>query len=161
LKYRLTIGLLIIVPVLWAQQPVQERISSAGGNYTGGGVSLSWSLGAPVVPTLRSAEGKLVLTHGFQEKITVTPDDGNIIPDIGIIVFPNPVSGILKIRFAEPPRVRIGLAITDSEGRIVISRHEEGFGDLLEVDLGMLSGGLYLLRLDNGNRTNFYKIIKL
>ncbi len=150
-----------MVPVLWAQQPVQERISSAGGTYTGGGVSLNWSLGATVVPTLRSGEGSVVLTHGFQEKITVTPVKEDIIPDQGIIVFPNPVSGTLKIRFAEPPQGRIGIVISDSEGRIVVSEQAEGFGDLFEIDLGIFPGGLYFLRLYKGNTTNLYKVIKL
>ncbi len=160
-RYLLTSVLLFFFCAAVAQQPVQERISSAGGNYVGRGVALNWSLGATVVPTLRAGEGKLVLTHGFQEKITVTPIDENIVIKSGIVVYPNPASETLKIRFSEPPEGRIGIVITDNEGRVVKTDQSEGFEDIIEVDLQSLSPGLYFLRLNKGNGTNVYKVIKL
>lgn len=160
-RYLVTSVLLFLIQVAGAQQPVQERISSAGGNYAARGISLNWSLGSTVVPTLRSGEGKLVLTHGFQEKITVTAIDENIGIRSGIVVYPNPATETLKIRFPEAPGGRIGMIITDSEGRVVITGQVEGFEDVVEIDLGELNPGMYFLRLSKEKSTNVYKVIKL
>jgi len=51
-------------------QAKQEVIASAGGYNTGGGVSISWTLGETIIPTYTS--GNLILTHGFQQQLIIT-----------------------------------------------------------------------------------------
>ncbi len=160
-KYLFISGFLFLFYVSGAQQPVQERISGAGGNYLRNGISLNWSLGTTVAPTLRSGEGKLVLTHGFQEKITVTPIKEDIVSRLEIMVYPNPVSGILKISFPEPPGGRVGLEVSDTEGRVVVSEQSGGSEEILELDLQSLSPGLYFLRVNKDRSSNVYRVIKL
>lgn len=160
-RYLLTSVVSLLFCTIVAQQPVQERISSAGGNYVSSGVSLNWSLGATLVPTLRSDEGNLVLTHGFQEKITVAPIEEKIVLKTGIVVYPNPAVETINIRFPQVPGGRVGIVITDNEGRVVITEQAEGYDDVMEIDLRTLSQGMYFLHLNYGNNTNIYKVVKL
>ncbi len=46
------------------QAKAQQVVATAGGYYEGDNLSLSWTLGEPVIETFNS--GGLILTQGFQ-----------------------------------------------------------------------------------------------
>ncbi len=52
-----------------AQTLSPQATPSAGGYFTGGGNSLSWTMGEPVTQTFQN--GNLVLTQGFQQPYTI------------------------------------------------------------------------------------------
>lgn len=65
---RIIPGLLVAITVILhcnTEMSAQSLISTAGGYYTGNGISLSWSLGEPVVETFSG--GSVILTQGFQQ----------------------------------------------------------------------------------------------
>ncbi len=71
-------------------------------------------------------------------------------------VFPNPASDILNIRLTEAGRHNI--SISDMSGRLVLSTQFDNPGSHV-MNVRELSSGLYLLKVENGNKTGQVKIL--
>jgi len=145
----------------YAQQARQEMISSAGGYNMNGGMSLSWTLGSTVVPTLKSGDGNIVLTHGFQNKVIITPARENLVHDLKMSVYPNPATDLIKIQFDAPLEKRVDLFLYSADGKMVKTDMVEAESIVKELDLQDLSAGIYYLRLKKGYSINVYKVVKL
>ena len=140
-------------------QTKQEVIASAGGYNTGGGLSISWTLGETIIPTYQSVD--LILTHGFQQQVIITTVEENIDVLVDIKVFPNPASDIITIQFESPVSGEIGLTILDSRGRLTKKDVIEINMSEKKVNLQDLAAGIYYLRLTKGKLVNVYKVVKL
>jgi len=140
-------------------QAKQEVIASAGGYNTGGGVSISWTLGETIIPTYTS--GNLILTHGFQQQLIITSVEENFDIMVNIKVFPNPASDNLYIRFEEPIDGEVVITLIDSQGRLVKTETMEATTTEKQIGLQELGGGIYYLRMTKGKLVNVYKVVKL
>ena len=140
-------------------QVKQEVIASAGGYNTGGGLSISWTLGETIIPTFQN--GNLILTHGFQQQLIITAVEENIDILVNIKVFPNPASDNLNIRFEEPIDGEVVITIIDSQGRVVKTETIESTTTEKQISLQELGGGVYFLRMTKGKLVNVYKVVKL
>jgi hypothetical protein len=139
----------------------QEVIASAGGYNVNGGLSISWSLGETIVPTFKSQDGTLILTHGFQQKLIVTTVEENLDVPVNIKVFPNPASEVLNIQYEAPVDGEIVLSVLDSQGRLVNRETIESTLVEKQINLQGLPAGIYYLKLTKGKLVNVYKVVKL
>jgi hypothetical protein len=151
--------LLIVLSV--NAQVKQEVIASAGGYNVSGGLSISWTLGETIIPTFKSGDGTLVLTHGFQQQLIITTVEEKLDVLVNIKVFPNPASDVLNIRFESPVEEEIGLTILDSQGKLIKSDIIEASVNEKQINLQDLAGGIYYLKLTKGKLVNVYKVVKL
>ena len=92
---------LLLTALLGRAQSLTPSVIALAGGYekTTSGVSVSWTLGEPIVDPLRS--GNVVLTQGFQQpdlKVTTGFEDPTFLYDLQ--VFPNPTSSDLTIETA-------------------------------------------------------------
>jgi hypothetical protein len=140
-------------------QAKQEVIASAGGYNTGGGVSISWTLGETIIPTYTN--GNLILTHGFQQQLIITSVEENLDILVNIKVFPNPASDNLNIRFEEPVDGEVVITIIDSQGRLIKTETIEATTTEKLINLQDLGAGVYFLRMTKGKLVNVYKVVKL
>ncbi|MBP7497474.1 MAG: T9SS type A sorting domain-containing protein [Bacteroidales bacterium] len=60
----------------FSQSLSPEVISSAGDFFSGANITLSWTLGEPVIETFSSQDGQIVLTQGFQQPEATTEPGG-------------------------------------------------------------------------------------
>lgn len=143
-------------------QAKQQVIATAGGyKLKDNTISLSWTLGETITPTSKSSDGFLILTHGFQQIIVITAMEEEILNPVSVIVYPNPASERVMIRFDTPVTGEVKLLMTDGNGKIVLN---ETIGDSViehEVNLQNFSPGLYFIRLVKGNHINVYRVVKL
>jgi hypothetical protein len=161
------IGLIIII-ILFAisgeaQQIKQEVIASAGGYNVSadGGISISWTLGETIIPTFKSQDGSLILTHGFQQKLIITTVDENIETPVNVTIFPNPTSEIINIQFEIPTDTEIEVYMLDGQGRLVMTDNI-GVAEIYKMlNIQDLPAGIYYLRLVSGKLVNIYKVVKL
>jgi hypothetical protein len=146
-----------------AQQIKQEVIASAGGfNVTSdNSISISWTLGETIIPTFKSADGTLILTHGFQQKLIITAVEEFIIDPVSVTVFPNPTSEIVNIEFDTPTEGEITLYLLDAQGKLVKTEKIESATSNKQINMQDLPSGLYYLRLMQGKLVNVYKVVKL
>jgi len=157
--------ILVLTIILFAlstnAQVKQEVIASAGGYNVNGGLSISWTLGETIIPTFKSQDGTLVLTHGFQQQLIITTVEEKLDVLVNIKVYPNPASDVVNIQFETAVDEQIVLTVLDSSGKLVKR-------DLIEVSLTEkqinmqdLPAGIYYLRLTKGKLVNVYKVVKL
>jgi hypothetical protein len=140
---------------------MQEVIVSASGYNVSEGVSLSWTLGETVIPTFKSQDGSLILTHGFQQKMIITAIEETIIEKVKIKVFPNPVTEIMTIQFDTPFDEEIIMDVIDYQGKTFKSDIIESTVTNKQVNLQDIPAGIYYLRLMKGKLINVYKVVKL
>lgn len=75
-------------------------------------------------------------------------------------IFPNPVNDRFKITHAKNPGVRYSIYVYDIKG-ILMSYHDDNFGDTSYIDISKLPDGFYYLLLQYENGTHaIEKIIK-
>lgn len=124
----------------------QQVAASGGGEGSGGGHRMSWTIGQPVIKTVGTGDREL--TQGFQqpwaEVVTVVGEHtGNA---MGIRAYPNPADHVLNVEMAaatDPMR----LELLDASGRLVLQAPSTGA--LTHLDLTGQSTGHYILRALN------------
>lgn len=139
-----------------------EVIASAGGYNvaTGNAIAISWTLGETIIPNY-TVPGVLSVVHGFQQRVIITEVEENIESPVSVVVYPNPVSDIVKIEFEQPVDLEIKCYLIDSRGSMV-STFSIGTGTVIqEVSMENLPAGLYYLRLQKGKFANVYRVVKL
>ena len=139
----------------------QEVIASAGGYNVNGGLSISWTLGETIIPTFRSQDGSLILTHGFQQKLIITTVEENFDKLVKIKVFPNPATEVVNIQFEAPVDGEIILSLFDSQGKLVKRDIIESTMVEKQINLQDIPAGIYFLKLTKGKLVNVYKVVKL
>ena len=154
--------LICLVFVLSATAQVkQEVIASAGGYNVNGALSISWTLGETIIPTLTSQDGSLILAHGFQQKLIITAVEENLDLQVKIKVYPNPASEVVNIQFEEPVDGEIDVAILDSQGKLIKRETIESAMLEKQINLQDFPAGIYYIRLTKGKLVNVYKVVKL
>ncbi len=147
--------LLLWIPV--AGIIAQEAVSSAGNYQENAGISISWTLGEPVIETLHSEN--IILTQGFQQaNITVTSVDEWLQLDFNITAYPNPASEILNIHIEEM-QDKLFFTLYDLSGKTINSGKISGNDH--QIDVSFLIDGTYFLRITSGTQMlKTFKIVK-
>lgn len=142
-------------------QGKQDVIASAGGYNVNGNLTISWTLGETIIPTFKSADNSLLLTHGFQQQLIITAIEENLESLVSIRVFPNPASDIINIRFEEPVDGEVNLLIINSQGKVVMTDVVESMILEKQISIRELPSGIYYFRIIHGKLSNVYKVVKL
>jgi len=137
----------------------QEVISSAGNTYSAGGYEVSWTLGEPVIETIKGTNN--TLTQGFhQTNLTVTALDELNLPGLNLSVYPNPVKHILNIKAIGREDIKLQYRIFGIDGRLLFQR--EIMNNPEEINMLPYAAGSYLLKVSTtgDNPLQTFKIIK-
>jgi hypothetical protein len=140
MKYFLLSSLILISQMLSGQNLSSSVIALAGGYAKSpGGVTLSWTVGEPVVDPIRSEN--ILLTQGFQQpslKVATGFEDHTF--GFKLQVFPNPVSHRLRMQTTYPES--IDFRLVDINGKAI----QEGSWTIEHtIDVSLLSAGIYAL----------------
>lgn len=83
---------------------------------------------------------------------------------LGIKMYPNPVSNVTKVKFINTPPLTetFNLSVWTIEGAMVNTRKETGYNLFqgLTIDLGNLTGGSYVLKIESASFVDAIKFIK-
>lgn len=160
---RLFLFLLIIACFDCHAQSTLERtvINTAGADFNGSGLSVSYSIGEAVTGAVICPEVKLI--QGFiqpPDKIKVSVESE--CQPLKITIFPNPVNEILIIEiqdFDGYDNNLIEASISGLDGRILqVTKLHKGLNTL---DCSSLAAGLYFLSIGNGIISETLKIAKM
>ena len=97
-----------------------------------------------------------VLTHVFTNCIYVDAPDLSIERTNLFEVFPTLASDLITIRCRKPDPGQISIKVYDIDGRLCL---EETFHSEIQIDLGGLRGGFYLLRLSTVAHLETHKVV--
>jgi hypothetical protein len=144
-----------------SQQISPEVISSAGDYFSNQNISLSWTLGEPVISTL---EADYILTQGFhQDLYIITAVDEVEITGLDIKIYPNPTPNEVNIvwtPFNNHQNQKVIIQLFDFNGRLILQ--EESKTDHLSAKINLLSfeRAQYLLKIIYNEQIKTFKIIK-
>lgn len=138
----------------------QVAIPVAGGDATGSGGSVSYSIGQVVYTTNSSASGSV--TEGVQQPYEVFVITGNeLLPFVGLSykAYPNPATDFLILSVGELENENLTYRLSDMNGKIT------GSGKVIEketkIQMGTLKDGNYFLSvIGNNAEIKTFKIIK-
>lgn len=128
-------------------------LSSAGGYFDNGSVSLSWTLGEVAVTTISS--GNYVLTQGFQQsKLTIT-GVRELDLNWSLEAYPNPVQDQLRVKFSIDRTNDFEIEVMDMTGKSMRIYRFDGLvnGTELEIDFTGFTQGIYLLNIRTTDRS--------
>jgi len=140
--------------LLFAQQVELEReVVASGGNYSSNAnMSLSYTIGEPVIET--KSASSLVLTQGFQQSKTDTivgiVEQGTA---MRIKAYPNPTPDVvvLEINTDEQRDFRLDVYDVQGEKQAIPNKELSVNGSMKkELDFGDLAAGNYFIRLRSG-----------
>lgn len=151
-------------------RPVPEVVSNYGGSATAGNLYFEWTLGEPRIELFSKPD--YLFTQGFHQPlvyvIPVKQTDTTVLvasDKIKIIVYPNPISTVLKVKIEMPDTRPLVVDLGDVNGRL-LQRKNIAAGltkHLLEFGMtGYIGGAYYLIVKDaNGTVINTIKLVKV
>lgn len=149
-----------------AQSLERQVIASAGGFSAANGVSLSFTVGEPVIET--AVSGSVILTQGFQQPEDITTGIATK-PEVTVdyTVFPNPTDDKIFVELTSDTEVEVELALFDISGRRIVeldtpTRTINGRARE-EMDMSQLAPANYILTLSEagGKVLKSFKVQKI
>lgn len=145
--------------LLFSQATVQHWMlnSQSVSNEAVGNLYVYQSVGQLTVTNTGSVQD--FLQQGFQQSNwgTIISQNSN---NYTTVIFPNPFTDFLSIRFSTIPSKNLTCEIYDLQGRLVFSQQVEGAGNLIQLDLRKLVQSQFLLRIKGENYVYSQMIIK-
>ncbi|MCF8224116.1 MAG: T9SS type A sorting domain-containing protein [Bacteroidales bacterium] len=138
----------------------QEAMNSTGGNITGSGGSVSYSLGQLFYHVNEGTNASL--TEGIQQPYEISVITGvKDIPGvtIGFKAYPNPVTNHIILETGEPELRGVSFQLFDMQGQML--QKEKITGHKTTIETASLLPATYFIKvLLNNNEVQVFKIIK-
>ncbi|NPD46763.1 MULTISPECIES: T9SS type A sorting domain-containing protein [unclassified Lentimicrobium] len=144
----------------YSQQLSPEVIASAGDHFENGNVSLSWTLGEPVIATF---EGNYILTQGFhQDLYIITAIDEIKLDNVSVDIYPNPTPNFVNIKINTEKQINENCLVQlfDANGRLIKEEKEISSHNIIQWNLQSFERSHYILKIVFGQQTKTFKIIK-
>lgn len=145
-----------------SQTSILEVVSPAGGTFQGTDISVSWTLGEPVIETWVNEEAEIMLTSGFQQgNFAITSVPNQMLSDFSVSMYPNPSKDETSIQVNLPELGKVNIAVIDLTGRKVINeQYEQGSHEhTFKLNVSGLKAGIYLVRIHSGSK--YARVLKL
>ncbi|RPI67771.1 MAG: T9SS C-terminal target domain-containing protein [Ignavibacteriales bacterium] len=138
----------------------QEVIPVTGGNATGGGGSVSYTVGQITYLTLSGTNG--TVAQGVQQPFEISVITAiEQAKDITLVcsVYPNPASDFLTLKVENYDKENLSYILFDASGKLLVSKKVTG--NVTIISMANLLPSLYFLKvIDNQKEIKTFKIIK-
>jgi hypothetical protein len=138
----------------------QNAISATGGNATGSGGSVSYTVGQAAYTYLSGSNGNV--TQGVQqpyEVSVVTAIENTSMINLECIVYPNPTGGVTKLILESFNNEEMKYQLFDLNGVILLDKKVESRET--EISMENLPSSMYFLRvIKNHAEVKIFKIVK-
>jgi hypothetical protein len=139
----------------------QETITISGGNTTGGGGSVSYTIGQIVYTTNTGTNGSVAqgVQQPFEISVVIGIDEAKDI-QLECSVYPNPTLGLLKLKVENIKLTDLRYQLFDMNGRLLQSQNIEKAET--EITIENLVATTYFLKITAGSKKEVktFKIIK-
>jgi hypothetical protein len=161
LKIRTRIVFSVFILFLFAVNiSAQNAIITSGGNASGAGGSLSYTIGQIFYKVNVGTNGSI--SQGVQQPYeisVVTSIKGTENIQLGLAVYPNPVRDNLTLRFTGDVPLQCVAYMYDINGSLLLTKKIEG--NVTSVSMEAFLPGSYFLKVIQGsNEVKTFKIIK-
>mgnify|MGYP000953584297 FL=1 len=159
-KNKLSPILLLVTGLLWAGlAQAQESANASGGDATGSGGTVAYSVGQVVYTTNTNATG--TVSQGVQqayEIFTVGIKETEL--NISLSVFPNPTADNLTLQISDYNNEILRYQLIDMQGKIIDARQISA--QQTQIDMNSLPSATYFINVVNQENkiVKSFKIIK-
>jgi hypothetical protein len=138
----------------------QSTIPANGGNATGSGGSVSYTIGQLTLNTISGTNG--IVTQGVQQPYeisVVTVIRNNEEKNLECFIYPNPTAGTIKLIFESPDYENLRIRLFDSNGGLLQDKKMESRET--DVSLENFTTSVYFLKVIKNNfEVKVFKIVK-
>jgi len=141
------------------QLHAQNNTVSSGGQASGTGGSVSYTIGQIAYSSLSGSSGSLV--QGVQQpyEISIVTNITDVAIDLKAQVYPNPTTDQLILSVAIEEYKNLRYVLVDQHGKVLKS--DRVINTISSFDIGKLSNGIYFLRLfSNKKQIKTFQVIK-
>jgi hypothetical protein len=157
-KNKIKLSVLLIGLGLMAQ--AQQATTATGGNASGSGGTVAYSIGQIVYTTNTGTTGSL--EQGVQqpyEIAVVTGIKNETKTSMLLVVFPNPTTSFLNLQIADLKTEQLTYQLTDAIGKLIIENKITESST--QINMNAQAEGIYFLNIIQNNQTvKTFKIIK-
>jgi len=137
----------------------QQATVSSGGNATGIGGSVSYSVGQVAYTTQTGSTGSI--TQGVQQAFEIYTLGVNDFPEIklSMSVYPNPTISTITLKVEDLSLNDLNIELFDIHGKKIQTEKIQNTNTIIELE--NLPSSIYILKVESGNKTiKTFKIIK-
>ncbi len=137
----------------------QESLNTTGGNASGSGGSISYSIGQVVYTTNTSTDG--TLTQGVQQpyEILVTGIEDIKGISLAMAVYPNPTTDLLQLKVENKHLKDLSIQLFDTNGKLL--QMKKLIGTDMQIDMRAYAPSTYFLIVNSDNQSiKEFKIVK-
>jgi len=157
-KKKIKLSVLLIGLGLMAQ--AQQATTATGGNASGSGGTVAYSIGQIVYTTNTGTTGSLA--QGVQQAYEISVVTGiknETKTSISLVVFPNPTISFLNLQIADLKTEQLTYQLTDAIGKLTIENKITESST--QINMNAQAEGIYFLNIMQNNQTvKIFKIIK-
>lgn len=159
-KYKLKISIVLLFSIALTGLRAQETVTATGGEGSGSGGTVSYSVGQVVYTTYTGTDGSAAqgVQHSYDiSTITGIEEAKNI--SLQCQVYPNPVTDYLILRIADHPQEKLEYQLFSIDG--LLKEQRKISASEIQIKTQHLIQGAYLLRIIyNSSVIKTFKIIK-
>ena len=137
----------------------QDAIPTSGGNVSGNGGTVSYTVGQVIYATYTGSNGSV--SHGVQQpyEISVVSRVEFTTIELACSAYPNPTTDKLILKVENLERSNLNYQLLDINGKLLASNKVEGSETC--ISMGSLTPSIYFLKVFDGvNEAKIFKIIK-
>ena len=138
----------------------QESVNATGGNASGGGGSVSYSVGQVVYTTNTGTTGSVAqgVQQPYEISVVTGIEEAKAI-NLSVTAYPNPTTNYLTLRIDEFEISNLSCQLYDMNGKLL--QNEKITGNQTSIVMSNLVPSTYFVRVINGNQSiKEFKIIK-
>ena len=142
-----------------AMLSAQSSLVGTGGEATGNGGSVSYSVGQIAVQS--NSDGTASISEGVQQPYEISTVGVDDYPNITLnaVLFPNPTQGRLKLEISNL-QFEGEVKVFDVDGKYLLSNKIEG--ETTEFDISAYAPGTYYINVYSGKQTlKTFKVVKM
>ncbi|MEI6752520.1 MAG: T9SS type A sorting domain-containing protein [Paludibacter sp.] len=160
LNKKVFVSLVVLSGLVQTGLQAQSASTATGGNATGSGGTVSYSVGQTGYTTHTGTTGtvaqgvqqpyEISVVAGIEEAKAITLD---------CTAYPNPTTDFLRLKVLDYDTVNLTYQIYDSSGKQLVNRKVEGSETTISMQ-GLVCGSYFLKVTDNKQEIKTFKIIK-
>ena len=160
LNKKVYVSLIVLSGLVHTGLQAQSASTATGGNATGSGGTVSYSVGQTGYTTQTGTTGtvaqgvqqpyEISVVAGIEEAKAITLD---------CTAYPNPTTDFLRLKVLDYDTVNLTYQIYDSSGKQLVNRKVEGSETTISMQ-GLVRGSYFLKVTDNKQEIKTFKIIK-
>ncbi len=159
MKNRLKLIIISLVSSGLSSVMAQNCIPAVGGNATGPGGTISYTIGQIVYTSVSGNNGSII--QGVQQPFEISVVTGVELTDINLSfsVYPNPTTDFLILKIENQNAESYSFWLYNLSGNLLLNKKVEG----IETQIGLqnIPTGTYFLKVTNGRKElKTFKIIK-